>query len=304
MFHSTALAPAKPSGFGSASTAEEVSAGLDLTGRRYLVTGATSGVGEETARVLALRGATVLCAARTHEAAVATCATLPGSTVPIACELSEPADVRACVGTIRGLGLPLDGIIANAGIMALPNLEQKYGYEVQFLTNYLGHFMLVSGLFDQLGPEGRVVVLTSEAHRHAPPSGIEFDNLSGARNYHPWRAYAQSKLANLLLTRELARRWSGTRRTANAVHPGVIATRLGRYMPVMDTAWSLSRPVFKTVAAGAATQTWAAVHPDAAALSGHYVSDCNVAVSSAAGRDMALSARLWAETERIVAALG
>lgn len=293
-----------PSGFGYASTAEDVTAGLDLGGRRYLVTGATSGIGLETARVLAQRGATVLAAARTVEKAAEACKALGPHAVPIACELSEPASVRACVETVKAAGRPLHGILGNAGIMALPRLEQKYGYELQFFTNHVGHFLLVTGLMDTLTDDARVVLTSSAAHKTAPTGGVEFDNLSGERGYNPWRAYGQSKLANLLFARELGRRWAGTGRTANSVHPGVIATNLGRHMGPMASLMSLAGPLFlKTIPQGAATQTWAAVHGAAASLRGEYLADCNVATSSAYGRDDALAARLWEESERIAASL-
>lgn len=297
------LAGKGASGFGYSSTAEEVSAGLDLSGRRYVVTGANSGIGLETVRVLGLRGATVVTLARTEEKAVEAVKGMPGTFVPVACELSEPASVRAAVATVLGQGAPLDGVLCNAGIMALPKLEQKHGYELQFFTNHVGHFILVNGLVEALKAGGRVVMLSSAAHKQAPAAGIELDNLSGERGYSPWGAYGQSKLANLLFARELGRRWAGTGRVVNAVHPGVIATNLVRHMAApMRAAWALSGPLFlKTIPQGASTQMWALVHPAAAKLQGEYLADCNVATSSALGRDAALATRLWEETERILA---
>jgi NAD(P)-dependent dehydrogenase (short-subunit alcohol dehydrogenase family) len=200
---------------------------------------------------------------------------------------------------------PLDGIVANAGIMALPRLEQRHGLELQFLTNHMGHFLLVTGLVDRLTDDGRVVMLSSAAHKGAPSSGIEFDNLAGTRGYRPWRAYGQSKLANLLFARQLARTFEGSRRSAVAVHPGVIATPLFRHMAgPAQLAMGLAGPLFlKTVAQGAATQVWGTVHPAAGAHSGAYLADCNVAVSSSLGRDAGLAERLWTESERIAASL-
>ena len=127
---------------------------------------------------------------------------------PVACELAEPASVRAAVAKIKSLKVPIDGIICNAGIMALPTLNQAYGYELQFFTNHIGHFILVTGLIDSLAASGRVTMLSSRAHEAAPKGGIEFDNLSGEKGYSAWRAYGQSKLANLLFAKELARRFS------------------------------------------------------------------------------------------------
>lgn len=294
-----------PSGFGYSSTAEEVTAGLDLTGKRYLVTGSNSGIGQETVRVLGLRGATVVTLARTAEKATEGVKGFAGTFVPVACELSEPASVRAAVQTVLAQGERLDGILCNAGIMALPKLEQKHGYELQFLTNHLGHFILVTGLMDQLRADGRLVMLSSAAHRNAPAVGIEFDNLAGQRSYSAWGNYGQAKLANLLVARELARRWHDTGRVANAVHPGVIQTNLGRHMgSFISAVMSAFGPLFlKTIPQGAATQTWALVHPDAAKVRGEYLADCNVAQSSTAGRDMNVAERLWTESERIVAGL-
>ena len=294
-----------PNGFGYRTTAEEVTAGMGLRGRTILVTGCTSGLGRETARVLALRGARVVGTGRTVESAREACAALAGDFLPLACELSEPASVRACVDAVKGDGARLDAVICNAGIMALPELRQAHGYELQFFTNHIGHFMLVTGLLDRLTTDGRVVVVSSDAHRRAPRAGIELDNLSGARGYAGWRNYAQSKLANILFTKELARRLAGTGRTANALHPGVILTNLARSMSVVvRSALRTAAPLFlKTVAQGAATECYLATSPAVAGVTGAYFADCNPAQPSAIAGDAALAARLWEESERIVAGL-
>lgn len=301
---SGALRKAGPSGFGYNSTAEQVSAGLDLSGRRFLVTGCSSGLGAETMRVLALRGGTVVGAARTMDKAQAACQGVARA-VPVACELSEPAHVAACVEALRAEAAPLDAIICNAGIMALPERTLKHGYELQFLTNHIGHFILVTGLLDQLADDGRVVMLSSGAHKRAPPQGVVLDDLACERQYTPWGAYGQSKIANLLFARELARRFVGSSKVANGVHPGVIATNLGRHMsPALRALFGAVGPLMlKSVAQGAATTVWAAVHPDTASIRGEYLKDCNVGQSSAIGQDMDLAGRLWTESERIVAQL-
>ncbi|NVB41051.1 SDR family oxidoreductase [Pseudenhygromyxa sp. WMMC2535] len=293
-----------PSGFGYSSTAEQVTEGVDATGKTFLVTGANSGLGLETTRVLSLRGAHVIAAARTVAKAKAALDELGVAGTPVACELSEPASVRACVEAVRDTGRSLDGIIANAGVMALPELQQKYGFELQFLTNHIGHFILVTGLLGLLTPRGRVVMLSSSAHTQAPPEGIQFDNLSGARDYKPWVAYGQSKLANMLFARQLAKRLPAGQ-TANAVHPGVIPTNLGRHVnPVFMSLFRASRRLFlKTIPQGAATQCYVALNPGAAEISGEYFADCNVAESSPQGRDMAVAEQLWAKSEEIVAKL-
>ncbi len=298
-----------PSGFGYGSTAEEVTRGLDLAGKTVLVTGCNSGLGLETLRVLALRGAHVIGTARTVEKAQAACRSVGGTSTALACELAEPASVRSCVASIKGLAVPLDAIIANAGIMALPKLELVAGFEKQFFTNHIGHFLLVTGLLDRLTSNGRVVMLSSSLHQSAPPEGIAFDNLDGAKGYKPWTAYGQSKFANLLLAKELARRFAGTARTANAVHPGVIFdTNLkqhagipGFISPIVVGLGNLL--VLKSIPQGAATQCYAAVSPAMAAVSGKFLADCNVAKSRADGDDAVLAKRLWDVSERIAAQL-
>jgi WW domain-containing oxidoreductase len=247
----------------------------------------------------------VVGTARTLDKAEAACDAVKGKTVPLACELSDPASVRACVESVKREGLGLDAIICNAGIMALPKLEQAYGVELQFFTNHVGHFMLVTGLLDQLAADGRVVMLSSGAHAMAPKEGIEFDNLSGEKGYQGWRNYGQSKMANLLFAKELARRFAGTRKTANAVHPGVIKTNLGRHMnPVAQAVFGVvGRLTLKSVPQGAATEVYAAVHPAVATTSGAYFADCNVARPRPDADDPALAAKLWQVSEKIVAGL-
>jgi len=287
-----------PSGFGYGSSATDVTEGLDLTGRTVLITGCNSGIGKETMRVMQARGARVIGLARTEAKARDA-----GADDAVSCELSEPESVRAAVEAVKQLA-PLDALIANAGIMALPELNLKHGYELQFLTNHIGHFILVTGLTERLAAAGRVVMLASSAHSMAPAEGIPFDNLDGSKGYKDWTHYGISKLSNLLFARELDRRLEGDR-VANAVHPGVIKTNLGRHMATWQYAlFGLAGPIaLKSVGEGAATQTWAAVHPDTATIHGEYLADCNVAESSKPGQDMALAAELWATTERIVAEL-
>jgi NAD(P)-dependent dehydrogenase (short-subunit alcohol dehydrogenase family) len=293
-----------PNGFGYGSTAEEVTAGLDLHGRTMLVTGCNSGLGRETVRVLALRGARVIGTGRTVESARDGLSGLGDGHLALACELSDPASVRACIEAVKRDGARLDALICNAGIMALPKLRQAHGIELQFFTNHIGHFILVNGLLDQLAPQGRVVVVASNAHRRAPAAGIEFDNLSGERSYDAWKAYGQSKLANILFTKELARRLTDGR-TANTLHPGVIATKLSRSMGALSrVALAIAAPlVLKDEAQGAATQVFLATHPSVAGVTGQYFSHSQRAEPEPIANDAALAARLWQESERIVAGL-
>ena len=292
-----------PSGFGYGSTAEDVTEGLDLSGRTIVLTGCNSGLGKETLRVLTKRGAHVVAAARTVEKAQATCDEVGGETTAVACELSEPASVQACAEQIIALGRPLDAIICNAGIMALPTLKQKLGYELQFFTNHIGHFILVTSLLDTLAENGRVVMVSSGAHNGAPKEGIQFDNLTGEREYGAFPNYGQSKLANLLFANHLAKRLEGTGKTANSLHPGVIHTNLARSMnPIARGALAIAAPlVLKSVGEGAATQCYLAVHPSVEGVTGKYFSDCNVEKPSSRGRDEAMAAKLWEVSEKIAA---
>jgi NAD(P)-dependent dehydrogenase (short-subunit alcohol dehydrogenase family) len=297
--------PSGPTGFGYGSTAERVTSGLSLTGKTILVTGCNSGLGQEACRVFALRGALVLGTARTKEKATRACAAFPGKAIGYACELSDPASVRGCVAAIKAEGHQLDAIICNAGIMMLPRLEKSHGYELLFFTNYIGHFMLVTGLLDLLTDEGRVVILSSEGHRQAPPEGIAFDNLSGDKGYKPLEAYGQSKFALLLFAKELQRRFLGTGKTAYAVHPGVVRTNLARSLgPVLSRVLAAIGPIFfKSVDEGAATEVFAAVSPMAVPLAGNYLADSNVKKPRADSEDAFLAIRLWDESERIVETL-
>jgi WW domain-containing oxidoreductase len=302
------LWPKGASGFGYGSSAEDVTAGLSLQGKTFLVTGCNSGIGLETVRVLGLRGAHVICLARTAQKAAEATAGLQGQFTPIACELSEPSSVRAAVASVRALGLKLDGILANAGIMALATLTLQHGYEAQFFTNHVGHFLLVTGLLDLLTDDGRVVLTSSTGHTMAPKGGVDFNNLDGSQGYVSWVAYGQSKIANLLFAKELARRFAGTQKAAFAVHPGVIATNLTRNMGMLtapaDVLMAISSPlVLKSVGEGAATQVWAATQPGLASISGSYLASCNVAKPRKDAEDPAIAAKLWAKTEEIVAAL-
>ena len=163
----------------------------------------------------------------------------------------------------------------------------------------------MTGLLDALTPDGRVVMLSSGAHHRAPEVGIDFDDLSLAKSYSPWGAYGQSKLANLLFAKSLAKRLAGTKKTANAVHPGVIATNLWRHMNVVArvAAPVAAAVAMKNMEQGAATQCYVATHPSLANVSGEYFSDCNVTKPSRHARNEAMAEKLWDVTEAIVAKL-
>ena len=297
------LARSGPSGFGYGSTAEDVTAGVDLTGKRVLITGCNSGIGFESMRVLASRGAQVLAVARSQEKAEEACQKAGGDCRPCVAELSEPETIRTLVRQLNDRGEKLDIILLNAGVMALPKLQTAHGYEMQFFTNHIGHFLLGTGILPLLADAGRFVVLSSVAHRQASSVGIDFNNLDGSRGYNTWRFYGQSKLANLLFARELARRFEGTGKVATAVHPGVINTSLGRHLgSIGDVFYAVTGPLaLKSIPQGAATQCWAAAHPDGAHLNGKYLADCNIGKTTKQAESAELASRLWTESEKIVA---
>ena len=286
-----------PSPFSADSTAEDVTAGLNLSGKNILVTGVNSGIGYETMRVLSMRGAHVLGTARTQEKAVTACDSVNGKTTPLVCELTDFEGIVACADQAKSSGEPIDAVICNAGIMAIPELEQVNGIEKHFAVNHLGHFILVNQLLDSVNAadQGRIVMLSSFGHENAHEDGIEFDNLSGARDYDPRRAYGQSKLANILFARELARQLQGSTTTANAVDPGMVDTRINRnFGPfMMFIAKTIGPFFFKTVPEGASTPCYVATHPDLATVSGHYFADCEAATPGKNALDDEMAAQLW-----------
>ncbi len=290
-----------PSSFGAASTAEDVTAGMDLSGMTALVTGCNSGIGYETMRVLALRGAHVIGAARTLEKADKACASVAGDTTPLVVELT---DLPGIVAAAEEVDTPVDMLILNAGIMAVQERRVANGVELQFAVNHLGHFLLTRRLLDKVvaAKAGRVVVVSSGAHFWAPEEGIQFDNLDAAEGYEPFKAYGQSKLANNLFSRELARRLVDTSATSNALHPGVIKTNLTRHLPqeVLDD-WAERDIKYKSIAQGAATQCYVATSPDLDGVTGYYFSDCNPANGTELLDDDELAARLWKVSEELVA---
>jgi len=290
--------------FNKKSTAEEVTQGIDLSGKNIVITGINSGLGQESMRVLAMRGAHIIGTARTIEKATQAAQTNGGNVTPMACELSDFASVKVCADQINALGIPVDVLLCNAGIMALPELELCNGYEQQFNTNHLGHFVLVHNLLERVkqAEQGRVVMLSSLGHKLAPAGGINFDNLDGSKWYKDWSFYGQSKLANLLTAVALSKQFEGSNATANAVHPGVIKTNLSRNMKGIQamilnnpiSGWVIGRVMdSKSIPEGAATQCYAATATELAAVSGKYFSDSNEARPSKHGQDQVLANRLW-----------
>lgn len=288
--------------FGEESTAEEVTAGLDLTGTTAVVTGCNSGLGYETMRVLAIRGAHVFGVARTLEKATDACNSVEGKATPFAGDLEKFDTMAACSEAISATGKSLDMLILNAGVMALPELQLVNGIERHFVINHLGHFILANNLIDQVkaAPQGRVVTVSSQGYRWAPEGGIMFDNLDGSwGEYVPNEAYGHSKLANGLFSIELAKRLEGSNATANSIHPGVINTNLGRHFPwyVRALAAVMGWTFMKPVEAGAATQVYAATAPALSETSGYYFEDCNPVVAGYHMENAEMASRLWSVSE-------
>ncbi len=269
------------------STADEVTAGLNLSGMTAVVTGCNSGIGFETMRVLAARGAHVIGTARSLDKGREACGKVSGKTTPVALELTDFDSVVACADAIRGMNVNLDMLILNAGIV-LGDWQRVNGIEKQFVVNHLGHFILAQRLLDRVtsAAQGRVVVVGSGNHRDAPAGGIQFNDLSGRDWYRS--GYAHSKLANGLFSLELSRRLAETRATSNCLTPGPVDTNIRRDLPASATP-----PNLKSPAQGAATVCYVAAHPTLSRVNGEYFADCNPAPQSAHQTDRAMATRLW-----------
>ncbi len=308
--------------YGSNTTTDEILEGIDLTGKVAIVTGASSGLGAETARALASKGASVTIAARDIARAEATATDIRASTGNVNVDVNElhldkPASVRAFATKFLRNNDSINLLINNAGVMACPLSRTEEGWEMQFATNYLGHFLLTCLLSPALiaGAPARVVNLSSAVHLR---SGIDFDDIHfNNREYDKLVSYGQSKTANILFSIELDRRLKDRGVQANAVHPGIIVTDLGRHMTEEDVAALMAgRPadsppmVFKEVPAGAATSVWAAVAPELEGIGGQYALDCRLVdpENNEPGTDMwaewaqgeELAARLWTATEEML----
>jgi WW domain-containing oxidoreductase len=281
--------------FGRRSTADQVLAGIDLSGKRMVVTGCNAGLGLATMNAFAANGATVIGLARTIQAATEACAQASPLCIPVACDLVDLESTAAAVRTIHGMPGTLDAIVANAGVANLPSLDTRYGVEMHFLANHIGHFALINGLADLLRDgTGRVVMVSGNAGINlAPHEGIMFDNLDGARFYEPSMFYGQSKLANALYARELSRRLSSRGIAVNAVDPGAARTRVNQGY--------FARLFAKSAARAAATQALLAANPQASGITGQYWSDCRISQGSPLLEDSVLAGRLWDVSEEIVA---
>src|ERR1700675_812496 len=279
--------------FGETSTTDDVLSGVNLKGNRVLVTGVSSGLGVETARSLAAHGAQVVGAARDLKKADAAtdqvrkdAAANAGSFEVIALDLASLTSVRACADALLKKGEPFDVIIANAGVMATPFGHTEDGFETQFGTNHLGHFVLVNRIAPLLRPSGRLINLASAGHRFA---NIDLQDPNFERTpYDPWVAYGRSKTANILFAVAFDRRHRGNGIRAAAVHPGGIQTELDRHLDpvhVQKTIEQMNKRLasegkapfqLKTIPQGAATSVWAAVVAPADEVGGKYCENCHV----------------------------
>ncbi|MDT7584989.1 MAG: hypothetical protein QOE32_2539 [Pseudonocardiales bacterium] len=304
-------------GFGFSSTAAEVAKGIDLTGRRAIVTGGASGIGVETARALAGTGAEVTLAVRDTRAGARVAAEITESTDNatvrvVGLDLADRSSVAAFAADWVG---PLHLLVNNAGVMACPQTYTPEGWELQFATNHLGHFALATGLRGALAAgassvgEVRIVSVSSSGHQLSP---VIFDDLHFAfRPYDPWLAYGQSKTANVLFAVEATRRWAKEGIIANALMPGAIFTNLQRHVGGADSGAALPPEQFKSTQQGAATSVLLATSPRLQGIGGRYFVDCNetetvdsrtdtLAGVARYALDPANAARLWEVSEQLV----
>ena len=322
-----------PAPYGPTTTTDEVLDGVDLHGRHIVVTGAASGLGRESARAFAAHGASVTVVARSPQRAAGAVAEIarlvPGAALePAVADLGDLTTVRAFADTFLAGHDTVDVLVNNAGVMACPFGHTAQGFETQFGTNHLGHFLLTALLAPALlaAPAPRVVTLSSAGHSRSDVDLADPNFESGG--YSPWIAYGRSKTANALFARELARRAGPRGLLSFAVHPGGIVTDLGRHLTdellLEMAAFAKERSraaggeggedgggdiTWKSVEQGAATQVWASVAPELAEHNGAYLADCGLGVLGAnpgANGFMAYlldddhAAALWELSERLV----
>jgi NAD(P)-dependent dehydrogenase (short-subunit alcohol dehydrogenase family) len=317
--------------FGATSTTDDVLSGVNLKGKRILVTGVSAGLGVETARSLVAHGAQVVGAARDLNKATAATAQVRkdatangGSFELIELDLANLKSVRACADALLAKGQPFDVVIANAGVMATPFGHTADGFETQFGTNHLGHFLLINRIASLIRKRGRLINLSSAGHRY---SNVDLEDPNFERTpYEPFVAYGRSKTANILFAVAFDKRHRDRGVRAAAVHPGGIQTELSRYVDpgrlekiveeINQQLTAEGKPAFKlkTVPQGAATSVWAAVVAPADEVGGRYCENCHVgktvpddatitAVSEGV-RGYALDAKtaeaLWKKSEEMV----
>ena len=298
--------------FGFASTADEVIAGIDLTGKTAVITGASGGLGLQTAAILAGAGAEVIAAVRDPDtfrrsAAFTDNFPNPSAVESVAVDLASLAGVHAAAANIARHHRRIDILINNAGVMFTPQMSTTDGFEYQFGINHLGHFALTTALLPQLraASEARVVTVSSQAHQ---VWGLDISDINFERRpYDPFLAYGQSKSANVLMTVELHRRLGADGVTALAVHPGTCATDLIRYMDrdTFKKLFAMGGAEFepenlKSVQQASATTVWAATAPHLHTHGGAYLADCQISAASSAATDPDTAAALWELSEQMI----
>lgn len=304
-------------GFGPFTTAEEVASGIDLTGKTAIVTGGASGLGRETVRVLALRGARVIVPARDLDAGRANLAGIRRVEVR-EMDLLDPGSIQSFASDFMAGGADLDILVLSAGVMATPLFRDAKGHEGQLSTNHLGHFHLTSRLWTALTASGdaRVVVVSSRGHQIG---GLDLSDLDFVRRpYHKWLAFGQAKTANALFAVALDARGKASGVRAFSVHPGSILSPLARHLSreeidafgaVMPDGTAIIDPSkdMKTIEQGAATIVWCAIAPELTTKGGVYCEDCDIAAVETEARfgvrpqaiDPTLAEDLWIETVKL-----
>jgi len=301
----------RSSGFGRRSTAEEVTEGVDLSGRHAIVTGASAGIGLETARVLALRGASVTLACRDPEKGEnARTRIVEGSGGRISSDalflehldLARLESVRAFARAFLATGRPIHLLVNNAGVMLPDRRETHDGFEAHLGVNHLGHFLLTNLLLERISASApaRVVNVSSDAMHFASLTPELHDLNWEERRYSGWRSYGDSKLMNLMFTNELNRRLGDSGVTSAALHPGIVTTELARD----QRGWQrwlgiVVWPFMKTAAQGAATTLYAATRPDPLEAGGSYLADCAPARPHKLAGDPDLEGRLWERSDQL-----
>jgi len=291
---------------GARSTANQVLAGVDLTRKWILVTGCNQEIGFETMSALVANGAHVFGLANSLAGAKGACDQIGPRATPVACDLADLDSVAAAAKMIRGLQVSLDAIIANAEVASPPTLHTRYGVELQFLSNHIGHFALVNQLLDLVrNGTGRIVVVSSGASvMQAPPEGIMFDNLDGHRSYDPMTFYGQSKFAAALYAKELSRRLRRRAIAVNSLNPGAAAAAAGlrkHFLSPLRVVQSTVQLFMKSASQRAATGALLAASPYVTGITGEYWSDCQVAEGNPLLNDSELAKRLWQVSIQIVA---
>lgn len=274
-----------------------------MAGKTVVITGASNGIGRSAAVELARRGARLVLVCRDEgrgRAAVSQIESLGGRADLVLADLAEFAPVKAAAREVLRLCPRIDVLVNNAGAIFEKRSVTADGFERTFALNHLSYFLLTRLLLDRIkeSAPARIVNVASRAHWRA--KGVDLEDLAGERSYSAWRRYGESKLANILFTRELARRLSGTGVTANSLHPGVVATGFGRNSKgLLNLMVRLAAPFLTTPEKGAETIVYLASSPEVAGVTGEYFARCAPAASTAAAKDDAAALRLWELSETL-----